>query len=429
MALLTFAVITAGCAPSFDSSQERPNPIRVSTTAPGANPSPSPAPNDGVVAGGDTGSYKRPFGPGAPWNVPASKLARHAESDVYAALFWNHGSREGEEDPTKRGQINLSFDTWSTPIYDVRDATTTKRVFTAYYGYTGTVKDGGRIPWNPSWQPSPGADAEMLIVDWEQGLEWDLWLVQPNNPSGCFSFFSGFNMDYDLCVGRASLVTGPDDKPANINTYEGAFPSKGSGLQNLALMVTAEEVAAGKIDHAIGMDVYNTMFGDPCAANIAERPSAAVSCAHYLSPATRVEWTTGPAPGCRVPQANTAQRRAKTLPEGMRFVLDITDAEIDSWLDQAGHHGAIRSTARIFAVALRDYGFIISDTSCYGATVPTDGITNPKAAELWRSMGVTGDSESSILDGLLSEDRLTVLEGAAPIPTGRSRAIAPDAII
>ena len=109
--------------------------------------------------------------------------------------------------------------------------------------------------------------------------------------------------------------------------------------------------------------------------------------------------------------------------------MNLTDSEIEAWLDAAGHQGAIRRTARIFAVALRDYGFIVSDTSCYGATVPTEGITNPRSAELWRSLGVTGDSESSILDGLISEERLVVLEGAAPMVTGRTRAVAPDAVI
>ncbi len=52
-----------------------------------------------------------------------------------------------------------------------------------------------------------------------------------------------------------------------------------------------------------------------------------------------------------------------------RFALDITDAEIESWLDSRGYQNAKRRTAAIFARALRDYGWMITDTSGFATSV------------------------------------------------------------
>ncbi len=40
--------------------------------------------------------------------------------------------------------------------------------------------------------------------------------------------------------------------------------------------------------------------------------------------------------------------RARSVPEGTRFALHITDAEIDAWLTSRGYTGQKRATARVF---------------------------------------------------------------------------------
>ena len=76
-------------------------------------------------------------------------------------------------------------------------------------------------------------------------------------------------------------------------------------------------------------------------------------------------------------------------PDGLRIAVNITDAQINNWLDSRGFTGAKRNTARIFAVAMRDYGGIVLETGCYGIGMETDGLfdTRPGGSrDIWASL-------------------------------------------
>jgi hypothetical protein len=97
------------------------------------------------------------------------------------------------------------------------------------------------------------------------------------------------------------------------------------------------------------------------------------------------------------------------VPRGTRWALDISDSAIDQWLDSRGYTGTLRSTARTFARAMRDYGLIQVSTNGSSSTIQASGGRNAATAAGWRSLGITGDG-SSLLQGLVTPSRIRVLE-------------------
>ena len=365
------------------------------------------------------GSNQRMFGPNAPWNRPVSELGRSEHYASYAERFWKYATLENATNSSTRGHYSTYFNAYSIPIYDAREATGTRKVLTANTGYPGTLPDGSEVPWNDAWKPATGNDQSMLIINPDNGRDYELWLVQTSNFSACLSH--GFEAIRALCVGSANLIPDLNGQPADYRTYEGGFITRGSGLQKLAMMTTADEVASGSVQHALSMVAFNTMFGPACSP--AERTTAAegTTCGFYVNPATRIEWAKGPSQQCTVPLENTTAGRSTTVPEGMRFALDITDDQINTWLDSRGYQGVLRDTARVFAVALRDYGWIISDTSCADAGIETEGMTNPIAHAKWKQLGVPdGPDSQSMLWGLFTQQRIYVVNppaAATPVST------------
>ena len=204
--------------------------------------------------GQETVRYARPYGPKAPWNVPVAGLARHPESGKYRDLLWFHA-------PASRpGNYNLNFTVYTYPVYYVADATGEYRVESGW----GNL-NGKKIPWNPEWLPAPGSDAQIILLDPETGRERNFWQVE---------FKEGV-----IHASNANLVDG------DYRTKEDGFPpSRGIGVQYLAMLVRPEEVMQGEIRHALSMPIRNT------------------DGTHFVAPATKLEH-----PG-----------RPDGIPEGMR---------------------------------------------------------------------------------------------------------------
>ncbi|MFN8053022.1 MAG: hypothetical protein U0Q22_16370 [Acidimicrobiales bacterium] len=353
------------------------------------------------------------FSAASTFNRPAACFATRPDSDKWATNWFRYANYLGRTDPTKRGRISVSFDAYSTPVYSAADATTTIRVFTTGWGYGTNLGSDNRIPWNPSWEPAPGNDLEMMIVDPTTGREWSLWGVQKINWTGCFTLdnlLSGWQAGVDLCVAQAMIGKNPDGSLSDATRSTGFSQDAGRGMGavlGMALLPTLDEIEHGSINHALNMETYGTMFGPACSAGQMGTAAAGVDCGFAVAPATRLEWWNGPATDCgAVAQQNTSADRAKTVPEGMRFALNITDAQIESWLDSRGYTGAKRNTARIFAVAYRDYGWIISDTTCWDSSTAVEGVANPKARLRWAALGIVNPTSdgATLLDGLITSE-------------------------
>lgn len=303
-----------------------------------------------VVAGrgvSDGAPYQRPYGALAPWNVPVAGLPRHPDSRWYSDQLWRDA-------PSRPGNFNLGFESYTYPVYYVADATGMFPVSTEWESNL----DGRRIPWNPDWQPAPGDDAQVIILDPDRGREWNLFQVE---------FRDGV-----VHATNGNLV--PGDYRTRTKGYP---PSRGIGIPYLAMLVRPQAIAAGRIDHALSLPVRN--------------PSGQ----YFVAPATKLEHSTG-RPG---------------IPEGMRFALEVTEEEIQAWAARFGPASdPTRRSAIIIARALRDYGWFITDTSG-GATFQFEA--NVSARSDWESLGLGqrrldnwSELPRDLLDGLMMRDRI-----------------------
>lgn len=386
---------------------------------------------DGSVADAEGGTvcgarvadyaYERPFADTAAWNVPVCDLADWEHSDEYVERFWFY-SNDRDADPTlddpRRGDHRINFGfvpetDFALPVYDAADATTTRQVrLRAGWGGSTNLEWADTVPWNPAWRAMRGSDASLVILDERTGSEWDLWgVVQTDalgiyNDSQCWLAAGGYDRTRDLCVGSAHLVRHPSGELADYRTYGGNFPSRGVRIQHYAMLTRPEEVAAGEIRHALMMGASNTMFGPLCSPEELDTPAAGSTCGFSLAPAGGLEWLT---PWTASPHSEQEQRE-RSIPEGIRFALTMTDAEIDAWLDSREYTGRKRETARIFAVALRDYGWMITDTGGT-ASWSVSGAANPDTAARWRELGIDDDG-FDLLFGLLARDRIRVVRPA-----------------
>lgn len=303
-----------------------------------------------------------PYGPNAPWNVPVAGIPPHPESAHYCDLLWNGATAD------RPGNFNLTFDDYTYPVYEASDATGEFPVRTKWK----TNLDGRTMPWNPEWRPPPGSDAQVIVLDPATGREWNLWQVR----------FDGKTVH----ATNGNLVqkgedAGDGSDPGDYRIKESGFrPSRGIGIQYLAMLVRPQEIREGIIRHALSMPVKN--------------PDGTF----FVPPATKLE--------------NYQNRSAPGIPEGMRFSLAVSDAEIEAWIAGLPEEvpASTRRAARAIAVALRDYGWFITDTSG-GAHFQFEA--RMTAAKDWEELGLAPmgtirwkDYPRDLLDGLITRERL-----------------------
>lgn len=293
----------------------------------------------------------RPFGPNAPWNVKVRGLPLHPNPAPYIARLWTDAPSE------RPGNFNLSFDDYTYPVYDSRQA---ERWFPVWSRSPSDL-DGGKVPWSSRWSPAPGGDGQAIILDPEQGIEWDLFQVQ---------------------VGEGDLqIEGGSRVPGDYRTRETGYrASRGAGIPYLAMLVRPHEIRAGVIPHALSMAVRNT------------------DGAHAWPPATKLEH-----PGERI-----------GLPEGSRFWLDVSDAQIEEWLRTLppGVPLEARRSGRIIAQALRDYGWFITDTA---GAAHLQFESRVSARQDWKELGLASveidgkEYPRDMLDGLITPERIRLV--------------------
>lgn len=329
---------------------------------------------------------------------------------------------------------NTEANDFSLPVYDGRTANIRRRVRqkTNFPGRVAVAPDD-TVEWNDSWRPSDGSDGFLINYNPDNGQEWNYWSVSfpgyqtPSNHSlGCVNSQNfppplgvGFDPSNDICAASAVLVTSPDGKPADLRTYTGNFPyAGGGGIQNTVGLVTPEEVASGAVRHAWKFTMWNTMFGPECAPAQRTDPKAfGVTCGGAVAPAGQFEksaYSDGKFVAVPIPGTTPDEQRSNTIPEGTRFSLRLTDAEIESWLDSRKYEGTMRTTARILAVSLRDYGWFVTDTSGGPAAFSMSGAANPKTEKSWRALGLVGSAQD-VLVGLFTRERL--VSWAPPVST------------
>lgn len=412
-----------------------------------------------------TYNFQRMYDKSMPWNVPVCSLKKFTYSDDYVNRFWNFASLPHEQNAyemgitaTDRGNFATTFGfnkatDFSSPVYRVSDpvngATTRIQVqisgqaqaipsnldsddYNVQIGQGKGYLPDTSIPWNPNWKPSQNTDAEMIILDdtvtpaREYGL-WGLWLGN-DAIAQCGIFFRD-----RLCAYSAGVVRDSSGAIADYKTSKALAGGRGMGIQGAPMVITPEEVAQGEIRQALYMEAGSTMVGPACSkAQQAQGDWNNVigkTCGFAIAPATAHEWAgatdlyrkhDGSAincPGAARVNYQTGQTLAQEIklpqmiPSGMRFAITSTDAEIDAWLaTKTDYSAAKKKTAKIFAVALRDYGWFVGDTSCDTAFWDMAGVSNPEAAKKWAALGIDSVSSEHLMDGLLKKDKIIAIE-------------------
>ena len=325
-------------------------------------------------------AYQTPFGGAAPWNAPVAGQAVDPNSAALVQQLWcgtGCGNRDGAEN------LNVTTYDFSFPVYYVAGAanygppatgTCLVRVLNADWG---SNLAGARVPCNPNWKPSgvvnwpstdahgnlgSDRDAQMIVLNAATGEEYDLWR---------YSYASGV-----VTISNGNKVPG-----SYLTNTAGYPPSRDSGLPYLALLPVPDEVQAGAIRHALPLLV----------------PELGTT---FRSPATK---TTGDVAG--------------GVPAGTRYALGVSDADVQAWLSALPScvSATGRASLKVLAVALRDYGLVVSDHA--GSThVQLADAANPATRTAWAGLGLAtqtcGDGKQyprDALDGLVTQARLVAL--------------------
>jgi hypothetical protein len=272
------------------------------------------APGTPIAPIGSSGPYTRPYGPSAEWNIPISQAVSrgaHPHESYIRNVLWT-----GFQSP---GWVNFFDRDYTYPVYQSSQATTTARVSAS----AGNM-NGSQIPWNPNWVIPGGTDQQIIILDEQNGWEYNAWQCRYSASTGV------------LTASRFSRVTASTDGsggPANYRTKTNGFrPSRGCGIQYLAMLIRPQEIAQGRIEHALSFVFRRSGYR------------------YYANPATKGERFPG-------------NESDMGIPQGTRFWLDVSDAEIDahiaSWPSSVPQ--TTRRSMRIIFRAMREYGMIGTD--------------------------------------------------------------------
>ncbi|MBN9164874.1 MAG: hypothetical protein BGO98_08855 [Myxococcales bacterium 68-20] len=348
------------CDPASRDGDSGESPTGAATTAPTGSTGAAPSGSTSAAPTGSTtnpptppATVGRPYGPKAPWNVPVAGIPVHPQSSTYANHLWNDNAAHHFE-------VNVRKYTY--PVYETSTATD---VYTVVDKNNWGNLGGKQVPYNPAWLPNAGTDSQVILLDPATGREWNLWEVAVDVNAKRLTIGNG-----NLCPGDYRTNNWDDPKTK-------CTGSRGVGINYLAMLVRPWEIAQGKIEHALSMPIQGT------------------SGSSYVAPATKLEH-----PG-----------KVGNIPEGMRFALDVTEQEIDAHLDSiTGLRPKLKQAIRVILVALKDYGWFITDTSG-GAALQLEA---PESAQKeWEQVDVLPQQSigaaqypRTILSGFMTEQRI-----------------------
>lgn len=260
---------------------------------------------DPVEFGASSADCARPYADSSPWNQ---------------RLTATKGRPAGLSEP-----LTSDPEQYTYPVYEVTNDTPLQTV--RFEDWYSRVVDGGRrlinvrggegsrevarVPIPPQARAAAGSDAQVILVNRETGVEWDM-----------SHFRRARDGTYEvLNVGRYD--TAWSAVPPRDHNDQPYF-LRGAKIPYLAGLVRPCEIAQGRIDHALAFAYPDTT-------------------SDWIYPATHSDGTTRDRPG---------------LPEGTRLQLDPS-IDARTLRDRWGCRGACFTIAR----ALQRYGMILIDGS------------------------------------------------------------------
>lgn len=206
----------------------------------------------------------------------------------------------GKDKPTEKPVVSVNG--YSIPVYEAAPGTRRYRV-TAGEDF---VSGGWTLPAVPipeAATPDSRDDGHLVVVDRSAGCVYELWQARPEGENWTASWINAAPAD-------------------GTGAYPDGLSARGTGLSAAAGLIWPQELAAGRIDHAL-------LFATPWTRRDAVVP-----------PATTSDGRIGP--------------DIASLPAGARLRLDPS-VDVDAL--------GLTPEQRTIAVALQQYGMILGDTS------------------------------------------------------------------
>lgn len=209
----------------------------------GGSDTSSAAPGAGLatvtVTAGSTSTAWRPFSDDSPWNTPVP--ANPALEPNSASLMADFASSS-----PWGAHLDVNIPSYSVPLYYVDSSTPTYSVLSALGGMGWTGGDNGMnatatMPIPDGAAPDPAADHHLVSVDRQRAIEW-----------GCFDMVddsSGWHAD--LCATSDLNGTGVRPPAPLASPWWYAHGPRACGFPLVAGLIRVEEIAAGRIDHAL----------------------------------------------------------------------------------------------------------------------------------------------------------------------------------
>lgn len=257
-----------------------------------------------VAVSQDIHGTKQVFSPSSFWYQPIPRdVPLHPQSAEFNADFLR-------QKKAYYGTVNVNTKEYASPVYIVG-----KDVPTVKVSEWDCQKKGFSAPeLIPQWRavpvpnyavPSHGTDAEMTIYQPSTDTVWEFWRARK------------VNGQWQACWGGRM-----QNASKNNGVFPGHYGTTATSLPFLGGQITAAELQAGEIRHAIGISL--------------------VEVEHY----TKFSWPANRSDGFN--PKNLPNR----IPEGIRFRLDPT-IDVDSLqMSRAG---------KIIAKAAQKYGFVLWD--------------------------------------------------------------------
>ncbi|MEK5057209.1 hypothetical protein [Paenibacillus sp. FSL H7-0326] len=293
-----------------------------------------------------------------------------------------------EADQEKGFHINLH--SWTIPVYEVTKDTPTfhigKRMMQhtgegkAFYmnskNFIGSNKNhplghapgfGVDVPIPEEAIPDKESDAHMALIDYEQGIVWDMWAAE-KKPDG--TWWSCTGIRYDL---NGSGVFDPAEfgihNGESIHLYG---PSRASGVPIIAGLIMHDEIMEGRIEHKLA-----------CACSMVGLLE------HCYPPAI---WTDGAVPN--------------GIPEGALIQLD-PGLDLDTY--------DLTREEKIIARALQEYGAVFTDYSG-GVTLYGEGLWANKDKDWDGLLDENGLRKIPFDKYRFVETGITMEKGMVPMP-------------
>lgn len=200
-------------------------------------------------AAGETGSLGstsifRPFAASSPWNTTIMGQAVDADSDRLIAQAQERVgvTERGNTITTQRRRIDdplfINTTAWTVPIVDEEGGVATRMVCRQIPPDCGDGRNVDTLLIPPDESPLPQFDGWFTVLNRREGVAFDLWRARRGSDNV---------MSYQFM--RKWALNGPGYQRPN------SVSARGSGLPLFAGVLLPEEVAAGRIEHALAISV------------------------------------------------------------------------------------------------------------------------------------------------------------------------------